>query len=305
VLRARPGTVERFSDFPLLMYAERNVSSGEGPAPYQWQYTVIFSNEDGGTPPDRLMATWGRTTDIEFVYGITSSGHRGVIQAAGHRWVDFAGTRFRGHPELWVATENNMVADHGGADAIRFAPLPVSASLDHVSREQVMDDHPWTYRITSEEMFREWRVDDQAQAGSGRMPDPRRYIVVEACADVADAALTLEVGVRAGSGVVWRSTDRGAPAFRIARSGCFRAGVPLPAGTGLDAVTGIRARAFARTDGTPASDGAIAPGVTLRRLNQMLALDQDLRIAHRAIGWSGMVFVPSNGEPVDVGWASH
>src|SRR5262249_14439109 len=31
VLRARPGTVEQFSDFPLLMYAERDAGS-EGPA---------------------------------------------------------------------------------------------------------------------------------------------------------------------------------------------------------------------------------------------------------------------------------
>ena len=30
---------------------------------------MIFTNEDGGTATDRLMATWGRTTDIEYVYG--------------------------------------------------------------------------------------------------------------------------------------------------------------------------------------------------------------------------------------------
>ena len=31
----------------------------------QFRYSVIFTNEDGGTATDRLMATWGRTTDID------------------------------------------------------------------------------------------------------------------------------------------------------------------------------------------------------------------------------------------------
>ena len=39
-----------------------------------YRYSVIFSNEDGGTQTDRLMATWGRTTDIEFVYGVEVDG---------------------------------------------------------------------------------------------------------------------------------------------------------------------------------------------------------------------------------------
>src|SRR3954453_17772218 len=70
ILRARPGTVEKYSDFPLVMYAERNVN-GESGSRYQLQNTGIFTNKDGGTPTDRLMATWGRTTDIEFIYGLT------------------------------------------------------------------------------------------------------------------------------------------------------------------------------------------------------------------------------------------
>ena len=45
----------------------------------QFRYSVIFTNEDGGTATDRLMATWGRTTDVEFVYGVT-------LDRAGTRW---------------------------------------------------------------------------------------------------------------------------------------------------------------------------------------------------------------------------
>jgi hypothetical protein len=300
VLRARPGTVDRFSDLPLLMYAERNVSSGEGPAPYQAQYTVIFSNEDGGTPADRLMATWGRTTDIEFVFGITAADRREVIQAEGHSWIDFTGARFGGHPELWVATENNMVAASGAADAIRFAPAPALVALGAVSRETVMDRHPWTYRVTSDEARREGRIDDSAAAGTGRMPDPRRYVVVEACADVSGGALSIEVGMRSDRGIVWYSTDRGYPAFRIGRSGCFRAAAPLAASVDPGSIAGVRVHAFRRASGESGSVRALR--VTLTRVNQLLMLDRNFLPVHRAIGWSGTLDVPLDREAVPVPW---
>ena len=92
------------------------------------------------------MATWGRTTDIEFIYGLTDpaagTDAREEIQAAGHKWIAFNGPREGSHPILWVATENNMVADHGADDLIRFAPAPELVSLDHTSRESVMDAIP-------------------------------------------------------------------------------------------------------------------------------------------------------------------
>jgi hypothetical protein len=103
ILRARPGTVEKFSDFPLVMYAEHDVQGESGTA-YRYQYTVIFTNEDGGTPTDRLMATWGRTTDIEFIYGLTTAtpAHE-EIQAEGHKWIAFNGPRLGAHPVVCVA----------------------------------------------------------------------------------------------------------------------------------------------------------------------------------------------------------
>ena len=64
VLFARLNTVGKFSDIPLVLYCER-VKDTAGDA---LQYTVIFSNEDGGTSTRTLMARWGRSTDIEYVY---------------------------------------------------------------------------------------------------------------------------------------------------------------------------------------------------------------------------------------------
>src|SRR5712692_4205991 len=51
ILYARADTLGRFSDAPLLMYCERfPQADGE-----TLQYSVIFTNEDGGTPTDALM----------------------------------------------------------------------------------------------------------------------------------------------------------------------------------------------------------------------------------------------------------
>ena len=46
------------------MYAEDTRVDGTGVL----RYSVIFSNEDGGTATPALLARWGRTTDIEMAY---------------------------------------------------------------------------------------------------------------------------------------------------------------------------------------------------------------------------------------------
>src|SRR5207247_7243966 len=119
------------------------------------RYSVVFTNEDGGTPIDRLMATWGRTTDIEAVYEADLDAQGRLLadryQAPEHEVKAFAGPRQGRHPLLWVSTDNNMVDDHGAA-LPRFAPAAVPFDLTGVSREAVMDAEPWTYRVTAEEV---------------------------------------------------------------------------------------------------------------------------------------------------------
>ena len=303
ILRARPGTVEKFSDFPLVMYAERHVN-GESGSRYQLQYTVIFTNEDGGTPTDRLMATWGRTTDIEFIYGLTEPAGgetpREEIQAAGHKWIPFQGPRDGLHPILWVATENNMVADHGADDLIRFAPAPQLVSLAGTSREKVMDDNPWMYAVTSAEMLREHRIDPLAAPGSGKIVDPRRYVTIEACGVVKDATLAFDIGVARGDTIDWFATDRAETKFRIARGGCFRGGAPLPEGTTVERIREIRVRANPRPprDGeSPAPTGS----VTLQALTRVFMLDD--RFVPRQVPflqWTGTLEVKTDGKPVSV-----
>ncbi len=302
VLVARPGTVERFSDFPLVSYVESDVA-GEGAGPYRYQYTVIFSNEDGGTATDRLMATWGRTTDIEFVFGVTSAASplpdAEVIQAAGHQWIRFDGAHAGAHPILFVATDNNMVASHGTDEPVRFAPAPALVHLDNASREAVMDAHPWIYTITAAEMIREGRVDPAARAGSGHIVDPARYAIVEACADVASAALAFDIGVREADGrVAWYSTDHEQSAFRIARSGCFRAATPVPPGTSASSVAGLRVRAYSRP-ASPTEDAARAH-VELRRVTHISVPGADFEPIQTGWHWTGSLQVPLDGTAIDV-----
>ena len=298
ILRARPGTVEKFSDFPLVMYAERHVN-GESGSRYSLQYTVIFTNEDGGTPTDRLMATWGRTTDIEFIYGLTDPGGQEEIQAEGHKWITFNGPRVGSHPMVWVSTLNNMVADHGPDDMIRFAPAPELVSLDHASREKVMDDNPWMYAVTSAEMVREHRVDPDAKPGSGTIVDPRRYVTLEACGQVKDATLAFDIGVRAAGGdIVWLPTDTD-PKFRIARGGCFRGGAPMPADVTGARVAGLRIRAYNRA---PRQGETTAPSgsVTLEAVTKVFMLDKSFVPDVLPITWRGSLPVPTTGTPVTI-----
>src|SRR5437899_2512447 len=195
ILHARPNTVGRFTDLPLLMWYEI-VPTARG---RQHRYSVIFSNEDGGTATDRLMATWGRTTDIEFVYGVEVDANGRTLaeefQGPDHVVTPFRGTHDARHPLEFVVTDNNMVSDTGTA-AVRYAPAPELFDLTNRSREVVMDAHAWSYRVTSQEMLREGKVADNAQAGSGKIPDPRRFVFVEACSDLENAALSF--GVRSG-----------------------------------------------------------------------------------------------------------
>lgn len=300
ILYARPGTIERFNDVPLMMYAEAAPGNSSG-----YRYTVIFSHEDGGTPTDRLMATWGRSTDIEFVFGVgrgSADPVAGEYQGIDHAILPFRGKREGAHPLLWVSTDNNMVSDNGPDTAVRFAPAPRLVTLDGVSRESVMDSNPWLYEVMSAELSREGRIDARAEAGSGKVADPRRFAYLEACGEVQTATIAFDIALQsAGKDVTWHATDRGDARFRIARSGCFRAAVPLPAGATSANITGIRARAYTR----PPREGELPlpPGTgraVLRRINTVFMLDDGFKPVRSALRWAGTLEIRGESPPADI-----
>jgi hypothetical protein len=298
ILHARANTVGHFTDVPILMWYEI-VPTARG---RQYRYSVIFTNEDGGTATDRLMATWGRTTDIEYVYGVELDAAGAVIaeeiQAAGHKYPPFQGRHEARHPLLWVDTDNNMVADHG-TTTIRYLPVPELFDLTITSREAVMDAHAWSYQVAAQEMIREGKIRGDAEAGSGAIPDPRRFVYVEACTELRNAALAFSIRAADSTGrETWYDSDRGLPEFRIVRTGCFRGAVPLAAGAAPPSA--IRFRAFTKRD--ERSQGPSR--VTLTRVNRVFTLGEDYLPGVSRFSWTGSIALDVDGAWRELPFAS-
>lgn len=295
---ARPNTVGRFTDVPLFMWYE----IVPVPLGRQFRYSVIFSNEDGGTTTDRLMATWGRTTDIEFVYGATVDREGKVVaeefQGPGHEVPPFRGRHEGRHPLQWVSTDNNMVSE-SGPTAIRYAPVPVKFDLTNASREVVMDANPWTHVLASKELVREKKLAEDAAAGSGIIPDPRRFWFVEACTDLQNAAVAFSIRANDAAGETrWFDSDRGRPQFRIVRTGCFRGAVPLPAGAGVPDAVRFKAYTLPPRANTPPP--AASPFVVLTRVNRVFAVDEGYLPRPSLFAWTGSSRLAVDGDWIEL-----
>jgi len=232
VLFARRNTIGKFSDVPLLVYAEELQDGGDPIL----QYTVIFSNEDGGTSTRALMARWGRTTDIEYVYRVNTRTHRAIIQSRDHKDIVYEGRLEGKHPLLMPVTDNNMVdpATHG---TIRYQLAPIIVDLSKHSREQVMDDHPWSYRVASDELRREAKLRPFGTVDGEKISDPHNYLYVEAKVANRNSGLSVNVKLR-GDGL-WRSGALGRADYAISREGWVRTTVELPLGTRADQIEEI------------------------------------------------------------------
>jgi hypothetical protein len=293
IIYARPNTVGRFTDVPLFMWYEVE-PAGIGT---RYRYSVVFTNEDGGTPTDRLMATWGRTTDIEYLYSVVVDA-TGTILADDYQGPDHVTTPFRGaregrHPLLWVSTQNNMVRDHGET-RVRYAPAARFFPLTNTSREAVMDANPWLYDVMSRELARERKIVPDAPPGKDTIPDPRRFVYIEGCAEVGTSALAFAIRAKDE----WIPSDRGVREYRIVRDGCFRAAIPLPPAARGEDVRALRAQAFAR----PPREGSPPPPRTpirLTRINKVFMLDDGYRPGATRLQWIGEKTLEPEGSPVE------
>lgn len=305
VLYERPGTAGRFTDVPLLVWVEEDPLPDGG---RRLRYSVVFSNEDGGTPPDRLLATWGRLTDLEYAYGVElgpdGAVRRAEFQGRGHVMAPFDGEREGDHPLLYVVTDNNMLAATGERGA-RYAPAPRLFDLTGTSREAVMDAEPWTWRVSSQEARREGRVAASASPGDGLILDPRRYLYLEACAETSDVGLTFGAGLATPDGLRFVDSDGGEGVFLVLRSadhfpnGCFRSAVALPADAGPEAVVALRFRAHTRPprsgeEALPSGSGR----ARLLRVTKLFTLGPDDRPNPSLFAWEGDVALQAEGEPV-------
>ena len=280
ILYARPNTIGRFSDVPLLMYYETIHNRDKRTT----RYSVIFSNEDGGTRTAALMARWGRATDIEWMYEIDRNRPGETlderIQAVNHKTRSFAGRREGSHPLLIVESDNNNFGDQGES-AMRFAPAPEVFDGRRHSREEMMDRNPWIYRIMTEELKRERKLVAQSPPASAltegapedRIDDPRSYLYIEAACRQRGAALSFEVKLKGEP--VWYSSDLGQPRFRIDRSGYFRTAIRLP---GLVTTAQVDQLAVRCSRAVPNNDADNAPSVCiLTDVSKVFLLDKVFR----------------------------
>lgn len=225
LLYLRPDTIDKFSDIPLLTYYEILPANDE--KAYKIRYTTIFTNEDGGTQTAALMARWGRATDIEYVYEIDAKGgaiKTEIIQGANHEIKNFGGKRVFGvHPVIYDATVNNNFAD-SGCSKLRTMLLPVRADLSRKSRETVMDENSWTYRLMAQEMQRENRINPE-NLGENTIADLRDYAYAEVSSEPQNAAITVETKNADGKIL---SSDDGKPILRVNRPGFVRIALRMP-----------------------------------------------------------------------------
>ena len=261
ILYARKNTIGKFTDVPLIVYAERL-------APATLQYTVIFSNEDGGTATRALMARWGRTTDIEYVYRLDLRSNQAIIQADGHKDIVYDGVREGGtHPFLIPTTDNNMVGA-GQTSEIRYQIAPIEVDLSNDSRESVMDRFPWSYRIAAEEMQRE-----------GKTPligDQRQYIMIETRITNHDSAVAAVVRIKDRQ----YSSNLGREPMAMERDDIIRTTVQLPAPYTIDEI-GFTCIALTRRPPNPKSGPCtFGPGI------KVFGLDKDYKPFPILGGWN-------------------
>jgi hypothetical protein len=224
IIYARPNAIDKFTDIPLITYYEIFPITENH---FKIRYTTIFSNEDGGTQTAALMARWGRSTDIEWVYEIELKNDRIVsetYQGANHEIKNFTGKRaFGSHPLIYTVTDNNNFSDTGCA-VLRTSLFPVPADLSQKSRETVMDENPWTYRLMAEELIREGRVNPQ-QMGANTIDDLRNYLFTEVYSENTSAAVVVEVKTKDGK---TSRSDFADSRLRVDRSGYKRIAVRVP-----------------------------------------------------------------------------
>ncbi len=177
----------RKSDVPLVLaYAPRWNESSSARRLTNIEYTMVFSNEDGGTPPVGLLHYWGRYTDIEWVYRVElkadgKTRERAFFQGPDHVTFPFRGGLENEQPTLQVVTLNNMLAD-SLTTKLRFSLPPRMQMPKEGPRERIMLDAPWTWQVSAKEARRE-RGNVVDSLG---VSDLRNYVFVEFTAQPLD-----------------------------------------------------------------------------------------------------------------------
>jgi hypothetical protein len=232
-------------------------------------YTVTWTREDvgDGTVPAYEWGLWGRMTDIETVLQevVTPSGR--IVKAA---YLSCGCERYPAYPDsvpappinseydapypadgglpamgehlaLRDATGNNDVSPYR-TTSYRFQQVPVPGPQQGQMREVVMDQHPWTYRISNDDVARTTvESSDPRSPLAGPYP---QYLIVDIDAE-ATGTKSIAVGVRLRGDSTWWTNDyaqtTGVPStFPFYNGGHARTVIKLPPHWQSEPVSALR-----------------------------------------------------------------
>jgi len=169
-----------YTDIPLLLYHDISYENGIKII----TYGIIFSNEDSrvGIGLSDMMLSWGRTTDIEWIYQVSLNQEGEIVneifQGASHTTTPFNGEKLGTHPYLINATANCNFSDTGTSDYIFFLSAHNTLTSGH-TREYLMDQNPWSYKIMGQELINENKYENEQDPTHWEMSDVRNYLYME------------------------------------------------------------------------------------------------------------------------------
>ena len=268
-----------YTDTPLLLWHEVQYEGQD-----KWiQYSIIWSNEDGGTNSINLMSRWGRTTDIEWIYWvkIDSGGNilENYFQGPGHSTSPFLGIRANDHPILKTVTLNNMVSDVGISD-YKFFLSPERSKGEDYSRETLMDNDPWTYKIMAEEMINEGKYESPADPFTVEVSDARNYLYLEFNSLMEGSDLRLTFGVKLKDNSIWYYSDHNDPTVQAVNGeGWRRTTIELPEGTPINDLDSLKIMGSSYWIFT----------IILEDLSKIFMLNDDYTLLEYPLLWGGEV----------------
>ncbi len=293
------------TDTPLVAWHEERASTTPGQT--QLVYSVVWSNEDGGTNSPALMARWGRTTDIEWIYAvdIDANGERvpgtEIYQAPNHQTLPFQGSYDGDHPRLQTCTSNNNMCDVVD-NPMRFFPSALQVLPAGKAREHLMDANPWTYLVMAKELIREGKVEAPSpdSPATPEVSDQRNYLYATVqrttTGDPGGSNWAgLSLGVRLTTGETVYLAHHTDPTWSLRGNGTQATTVELPAGTTADDIAEVTAhRIVVGTD----------PGATIRvtGIGRGFLLGDDYLPQESFLSWTGDVVLTPEA-PTAVLWS--
>ncbi|MCH8012881.1 MAG: T9SS type A sorting domain-containing protein [Candidatus Marinimicrobia bacterium] len=256
------------TDVPLLMWHEVDTVGSYK----RIEYSMIWSNEDGGTNSISLMSRWGRTTDIEWIYEVWidpgGNVHEEYFQGSGHSYSPFDGNRIDDHPILKTVTINNMVSDEGVSN-YKFFLSPERSKREIHSREILMDEDPWTYEIMALEMIAEGKYESPADPFTSAVSDARNYLYLEFNTQMAGYGLRLTFATKLKNDPLWYYSDHGLSSIGAVNAGGWRRStIELWEGTTLNDLDSLQIMGSA--------SGSFS--VTFEELSKVFLLDEDFAL---------------------------